>query len=449
MDIIIRGRASKGLVKRSERDEMALRVRMLSGRHTQDVYNSVVAELGDERAKSIGKVDMSRNVIRANVDRRCKAYLLPPLVEDLPEAFAALIGDMNARTTVERYAKAGGRPMPVRMSTVSEQVYRHRVGCNWSGTLLAWADASAKPYAQLVTPDDLDVQYRSDDPLAPTVITHTRRRRRPDGIEYEAEEVYDLTDLDAPTYRVFDGDTDRTGEVMDGVLGWDGGWLSLWRYQDGRPFHRIIISGDPRRAYEGVELVEGTLRVAAGYTHVFAGLRDAGFPTTHAIGLTHLGASADGSQEATGISAGPEIIQEWAHTNPDRPGQLLQHGPGFDPKVTGEAVRAYELGLLESTGLPVNYERTGGEPTATEAAALAEIIAATYPDCRMHDGLVLRRLAAISNRASELLGTPFDLPERSLSVLYREEIAAAMPEPVEPVELESTEPPDDDPDPDE
>jgi hypothetical protein len=112
----------------------------------------------------------------------------------------------------------------------------------------------------------------------------------------------------------------------------------------------------------------------------------------------------------------------------DKPGTLQQFGPGYDPRSVYEVLRAYGHALVDTSGLSVNPERTGGEPTATEAAALAEAIAATYGECRAHDGLVLRRLAATCNRARELMkldGQPV-FPEAALAVMYREEIAAAL-----------------------
>ena len=47
MQVIVRASGGKGLVKRSPREELALRVRILRGRHLADVYGRVVDELGD------------------------------------------------------------------------------------------------------------------------------------------------------------------------------------------------------------------------------------------------------------------------------------------------------------------------------------------------------------------------------------------------------------------
>lgn len=426
MQVVIGHGVDKGLVKRGPREEMALRVRMLDGKHLQDVYQKLLDELGD-RAKTMGPLDISRNALRSWVLRVGTAYRTSPLVEGLSPEFASLIGDMTARTLQERYSAAGGRPMPTRMDVVSEQVLHYRLACNWCGTLIGWADRSQRPFAQVITPDDLEVDYRSEDPLSPTVIRHFRTRWV--GKQQRAvTDTYDLTDLDAPSFRVMVGEDDITEEALGVTYEGDRYW---WRYADGRPFHRIVISGDPRMAYRGLELVEGTLRLAVGYSYWWAGMRDAGHPRTHAIGLTTYGGSdSDSETGATGIAAGPEHVISWQHSDRERPGSIVQLGPGFDPEVVGKALRTYEVTLLDR-GLPVSYEQTGGEPTESERRALGEVIAETYADCREHDGIVLKRMAAVHNRASSMTEgmQPANLPEAMLPVLYREEVDASLENP--------------------
>jgi hypothetical protein len=74
------------------------------------------------------------------------------------------------------------------------------------------------------------------------------------------------------------------------------------------------------------------------------------------------------------------------------------------------AIRDYEAGGLALLGLPVSLEKTGGEPTATEAARLEQLIRQHYPEVRRLDAELLRRAAA-------LLGL-----KASPGVAYREEV---------------------------
>jgi len=426
---VFAGSGNKGQVKRSPHEELALRVRMLRGRHVVDVLERIKAELG-EGANNLGPVDLTRNPLRTYVNRLGQAYLVPPLVDDLDPRLAGLIGDLSASVTVDRYARAGGRPLPTRLLTVSRDVLRFRLGCNYAGTLLSWGERTRRPFAQLVTPDDLDVEYGAEDPLAPTVICH-RRRRVVNGEAVDVREVYDLTDLEAPSYRIFEGKTDITEQATGRTFEGDG---YPWRYAPtddwpiGRPFHRIVISGDPRHVYQNIELVEGTLRVGALYTHWSAGVRDAGHPQRNVEGAEVSGLSSDADHNAQGIYTGPTTVVIWQRTNPSAAPVHWQDKPGADVEVTGRAVRMYELGLLSALGVPVDFEGTGGDPTETERRAMERLIAQTFADCRGHDGLVLRRLAAIANRASEATEgmDPLNLPERAPGVLYLEEVGQAL-----------------------
>jgi hypothetical protein len=415
---------AKGFVKRSPQQEAALRVQLLDGRHTAAIIEQMRAELGT-RGGTLGPVDLSRCALVSYVERRGRAYRVQPAVTGLSEVLARAIGDASASSTVARYAQIGARPMPTVLQSIAGDALRYRLGCNWVGVALGWSARSARPFLSVITPDDLKVTYASDDPLTPTMIEW----RRSNAVGEEIVDTSDLTDLDNPRYTCTDAHgkpvATALGEVED--LSGDGYW---WRYADGRPFHRIVISGDPRQPYLGLPLVEGTLRLATGYTTFWAGMRDAGFPSRHSIGLELEGSdSVDGEE---GQASGPEVVHRWRHINQDRPGTLQQFGPGFDPEVIGRALRSYELGLLAASGLPVAFEATGGDPTEAESAELNEAIQGTYAECRGQDTLILRRLAAITNRAGEAAvaeGRPRPYPEIAeygYGTLYRDEIADAF-----------------------
>lgn len=418
------GTRAKGFVKRSPQQEAALRVRLLDGRHTSDIIERLQSELGS-RAKTLGPVDLSRCTLASYVERRGRAYRVQPAATGLGAVLASAIGDASAKTMITRYGTIGARPMPTVLQKIAGDALRYRLGCNWVGVALGWSVRASRPFLQVITPDDLEVTYASDDPLTPTVIKWHRSDAKGEAIT----ETSDLTDPEHPTYTVDKDGVDVTGEDLSGAAYW-------WRYADGRPFHRIVISGDPRQPYLGLPLVEGTLRLACGYTGWWAGMQDAGYPSRNAIGLELEGSDSVEGQE--GQASGPEVVHRWRHINQDRPGTLQQFGPGFDPEVTGRALRTYELGLLAASGLPVAFEATGGEPTESEARELNEAIQGTYAECRGQDVLILRRLAAITNRAGEDAVSagkprPFpEIPEGGYGILYREEIDAAL-EAVEPV----------------
>lgn len=412
-------RMQKGYVKRTPQQEAALRVRMLDGEWAADLYEQCIAQMGSRGGK-LGPIDPSRCVLESYVQRLARAYAIPPMVTGLSEDLARAIGDASSSTTIQRYAVKQGRPMPTVMQAACRDALGYRLGCNWVGVAVGWTKRG-RPSLTVIPPDELEVTYASDDPLSPTAIRWTRSLD--DGTI--ATDVSDLTDLENPSYRIEVDDSDATEDLLGETLTGEAYW---WRYQDNRPFHRIIISGDPLHPYRNLKLVEGTLRVGAAWTHWFAGLLDAAYPSRHAIGLDLLGHDSDPDGGGAGVETGPEVVHRWVHESLERPGQLIQLGPGFDPEIIGRAIRTYELGLLTASGLPVDWEGTGGEPSATEQEQLRQAIELTYPDCRGQDVLLLRRLAAVCNRAGEAAeerGEPRPyppLPEGGYGVSYGEEV---------------------------
>ncbi len=422
------GAVNKGLQKRSPVEQAALAVRILDGRHMQDVLQRLKDELG-EAALSLGPLDITRNPLRSAVLRLATAYRRPPMVSPLVPAFAALWGDYSASVTVEKYAKGKGRPMPTGLLRGAEEALVYRLGAGWTGTLLGWSDRAGQIIVQAVSPDDLEVLFASDDPTEPTVIRH-RRMRQPlgAGAMEEAVDEYDLSDVGNPVFRVMRASVAGNGAQYDATDRYlEGGYSGdayPWRYADGTPFHRIVISGDPRQPYRTNSLVEGTLRVSVLWTHWAAAVRDAGHPLRAVEGLRAVGAGSDQASGQAGIALRPGDVLQFESTNPDRPGQFFQFGPGFDPSITGASIREYEAALMQHLGVPTSMEQTGGAPTDLEHEQLQEAIAATYGECRRHDGEVLRRGAAIANSHGEKGKSAHS--EGPYAVLYGDEVIAAL-----------------------
>lgn len=424
-------RYGKGNTRRTELEQRALAVRILDERHLDDVYERAVQELG-RRATRLGPLDMSRNALSMGVERVNAAYLTPPLADDLSDELAAYIGDASARVTVARYREAGGRPLPTAQVEASEEAGRYREGVGFSGVLLGWSERQDMLYLEVIAPDDLELYYASDDPLEPTVIKHYRRRMLGKEI-VEVCDVYDLSDAEAPTFRVYRAtlDSDQDGRKIGRRDGDDitadvippeemeKGYF--WRWEDGKPWHRIIITGDNRKPFRTSGLIEATLSVCVSWTHWRAATADAGHPQRNTIDLELIGESSDSETGAVGAEAGPETVLKWRNLDPERPGSHWQDGPGFDPEAMGRSNRAYEMSAMSALGLPAAPESTGGEPTETEARALKEQISRRYAKCRRLDSQILGRAAALLNRMG--LG-PFD--ESATGCIYREEVEAAL-----------------------
>ena len=410
--------------QRTPEEQTALAVRILRQRHGADVGERIAQRLGDRRYV-VGRPDLSRNLLVSWVSRFGRAYRVPPLVDGLEADLAARIGDYSARTLADRYAAAGGRPMPTEMIRASSSALRYRIGAGYAGVLIDWSAREERIGLQVITPDYLEAVYGDDSIEEPTIIRH-RCRRTLRGELREVVEEYDLQDLDAPAYRVLDGDED----VTLAALGEDySGDAYPWRYSSGRPYHRIVITGHPDHVYETNHLVEATLITAVRWTAWGAGVDDASHPQRNVRGLRLSSMDSDAEGGQTGIATGPETILSWEDVDPERPGAHWQDAPAYDPEALGRAIRLYETSTLSALGLPIDLESTGGAPTEAEERALAELVAGVYPDCRRMDSEILRRSAATLNALPAETEERSDYDEGPYGILYGEEVRAALPNP--------------------
>ena len=416
---------------RTPDQQVALAVRILDERHIEDVATRIASHFG-KRRHVIGQPDLSRNLLCDWVNRLGIARRRSPLVDGLDPALASIIGDHSSSVVWDQYGKVGGAPMPTEQVKAASEAQRFQLGAGYAGILLAWSDRSQRMGLDVIRPDDLRLSFASDDPTEPTVIQH-RGLRDVDGKPSRVVECYDLTDLDKPRYVVLLDDDDRadvTGKVHERSLSGD---AYPWRYSDGRPFHRIVITGDPWHPFRTNPLVEGTLIVSARWTAWGAGVTDGGFPQRGTIGLRLVGEGSTMDSRETNLASGAETILNYQNVDEERPGTQFQWNPGYDPVAMAKSIRIYEQALLSGLGLPVDLEATGGEPTKTEQEALAELVAATYPEARRFDSEVIRRCAAIANRRDDI---PGDFSEEPYGVLYRDEITEALALGVSPEEGE-------------
>jgi hypothetical protein len=433
---------NKGQTRLTPGEYVPLVVRVLGNRHAEDIMARAEDVFGKGKAARLGPVDMSRNMLLSWCYRYCRTYDRPPLVTGLSEELATVCGDRSASTTVARYQTASGRPMPTTMVQASAEAQRYEQCAGYAGVRLGYSQRSGRLLFEVVTPDDLELEYSGDDPTEPTVVRH-RGSRTLDGHVVEVVEVYDLTDLENPRYTVHEWDRDggmfgegAVGEnitarvhgapdgVEDGSYSIEGDdYRAWWSYPDGTPYHPIVVRGHPRNIYQRLQQVEASLVVPARWTNWASGTDLSSHPRTHVRGLAYVGLASDTSSDAGGAD-GPEVIHRWENTSPDVPGDHWQDQPAFDPEVIGRAIAAYEAGVLSALDHHVEMSGTGGEPTAREAEAQELAIEATFAESRRFDGELLRRAAAMAMRHAEVEGTDFSMGPYGL--LYRGEIAEAL-----------------------
>ena len=430
---------------RSRRDELLLRCLLVESAHQAEVADKMKDMLGAARADRQVPVSRASNPMRRALAVTSVLYDRSA-VSGLDPELAARLGEFETDATIERYALAGLRPMPVGL--VEGAAYGglrdsldYLQACEWSTVATGWASTSGRPYVSIMRPCDVRVYYSQGDPLEP-IRVEWDRSRLVGGLSKDVTDVYDISDPENPYFVVLDQldpdlyesaapyglaeRTDVTARVAELKEALEGGRLSGdgydWRWTQGdragRPFIPVAIYGHPSRFFRNAQLAEGSLESAVIRTCAVTASLDAGFPLRCVRGLT-TGKSSDATGEGVAISAGDILVFEG--TDEDPKGEHWEFGPGADPGQMWQEARAYEGDLLQALGYPVDYTQTGGEPLAHEVEARAKAIRRWYSICRQGDARLFERLAAIANQE---LGT--DYPEAGYSTAYLDEVDEAL-----------------------
>lgn len=434
MPISTYGRRSRGFSKRTPEEQVALAVAILDGCHDQWVIDLIWQVFGTRAERVANPVDLSRNTLSSYVDRINRVFLGPTFVDDLSAELAMLMGDQSARVTIDRYAAAGGRPMPTPMAQAAHEAHRYKIGAGYGGVLPGWSARAQQLTYRPIAPDVLKLHYTDDDPIDPVRIEHMGTRMHKDRV-VSVVEVYDITDPDEPSYRVWKGDEDITADVLGRTFVGDD-YLAVWSYDDDTAYIPITIVGNDRNPFLTRSLVEATLMVAARWSAWGVGTDHASHPQRHVRGLRLQMQDSDAAEGGTGIATGPEYVYNWEDIDPVKPGDHWQDAPAFDPLTNAKAIRTYEASAMNAMGIPVDLESTGGEPTETERKAVEAMIAATYPDARRFSSELLRRSAALANRLPD---QPSGFNEDPYGVLFRSEVDEVLnvtTTPTQPIEEE-------------
>lgn len=407
-----------GYRKRSDADELALRVRMLNSTHIGDLIQKARDELGS-RWNKLGPLDLSRNPLVRYVRVLATAYAIPPGVTGLSPEMARAMGDSSSQVTVARYQRAGYLPMPTEMARASREAEQYLIACHYVGVLVGWSSRYQRPTFKVVTPDHLDIEADVADGGVPIKWRHKVIRNK-----REVRDVYDLSDPKTPSFRVYDGEKDVTADLLGGTFE---GTAYPWRYADGTPYCPIVVYGQPQNLSRGLELVEASLRVSIGWTSWWAAVRDTCFKGRNVRGLSVAGQDSrtddsGGGQGGAGLAVGPEDVVRWVDEDPEKPGEHWQWDAPFDAENMGKAIASYESNALSQLGVPIDLTATGGEPLKHEVEARQKAAMLHYDDLRAGDVAVLRAAAALLNLHTQ---TKYqDAP--AYGVDYNEELLTAL-----------------------
>lgn len=421
--------------------EVAERCAILENRLFDLADEKAVKLVGVNRRAALPPLDLSKNVLGQMVSILGRILRPTPAVSGLDPRLASLIGDSSSSATRDAYAnlKTPHSPMPTSLLRGAgkhgglQRGARYVHGVGYSGQLVDWSSAEKRPYTMTVRPCDLDVLTDPDDPSRWTGYLH-RRTRTISGKVQQVTDFWDLRDIEAPSFRVLKGFVYPVdGALPNGVedaLPAKTGPRYWWRYDDGRAFSPLVIYGTPIAVYDLTNVASATLQSMV-YRLCLAGVfLDSGFPVENVENL-RLPTNTKDDVAFSDMNRGD--TRQWIKAVENDATGHWTTPAGDKPKELLDAILAYEADVADQVGIPLRTESAGGAPMQEAIAAQEEEIAAWYDTFRSADSVLLRRLAAIANRAGEAgLHEWSPVSEALPGVLYRSEIKAAAKPKAEP-----------------
>ncbi len=390
-------------------DHTRLRRRMLSGLWHQDAKNRMVKQLGTVRADAIQDPELSSNPF-ASICRE-----LAVLYDEAPEV--SLDGDEQSTEVMRgllEEAAWGPRMQSVQRKLVGLREMLVRPDVDQDGVL------SLRP----VTPDHVVASARPDRPDEPAMVRELKHRDV-GGREQWTWDEYDITNPAEPRFRVLSADLIR--DLTEKVYGqqYEGAQYP-WRFSDDTPFLPYVLYhaelGDQLwDAWEGRELVDGTLSIAVLRSYYAKCVRDASWRQRWAIGV-QLPSDASAEDHAVNeVVADPATVVMF-DVDPQLQGGA-QIGQWDNPTDLGslyDSIQAWARDLAQWAGLsPSDFARISGDPRSGYALSLTSqgkkaASRKFLPAAKRGDQQFLRIVAAMYNRA-----TSGGIPERGWTIEYR------------------------------
>jgi len=396
-------------------DHTSLRLRMLAGRWSEDLERAVAMHIDPSRQEAWGVPDLSSNVFRSVTKQLSCLYDRPPVL-DHPD------GAELAAPLVDAVGAAGLWPLMTRMGTwvIGCREYGMRVHATESGELLY------RP----VSPDRLILGATSERPDVPVYVKELRLRKRPS--TGAMEWTWNVLDISQPAYpyeRVLLADA-RGEEGEDVTFAYLGGMNEgegySYRDSTGAPVLPFVLYHAEAHAglwdaYNGAEVVSGSLTAAVLFSFFVHVARDASWPQRYAVGVTVAGLGVEGSGKARrrGVSTDPASILMFQPAGDLQP-QLGQFTAGADTAGLLESVSSFEHRVAEAAGVsPADIQRRGGTAQSGYAIAISrsgqrEAQRKYEPQFRAGDVELLRISAILLNRA-----TGSSLPETGYTIRYQ------------------------------
>ena len=372
--------------------EQALRYRLLTGAHIEDLRDELRKLFAREIAADLEfHPDMSRNPLRMIVQQLANMYQESPKVqtEDREQDLSPIVTP---------------RLFPLQQQTemltlgINEAVVR--VDWEW------WRGATEATYRP-VSPDLIVAKPDPARPDQPICVEELRHRTKPDTFEKcWTWDVYDVTDSQNPVFRIdaiSDKGTryDATNEFAPDLVG------SYPYMHDGLPvlpyvvYHKRIGAG-LWNYRDGIELVRGSLRLAALWSHWCDGYQSCAHPQRYALDVD---SQAGITRSIGGVSVDVvpidrKSILKFRSAGPGT-GSIGALPVSMEPRSAAEALKTYSHGLAVYAGLnPSDLQTTqaqSGYAIVVGREGMRRVMKAREPSFKASDRLLLATAAKLAN----------------------------------------------------
>jgi hypothetical protein len=395
-----------------------LRRRMLVGTWREDLRETVQKEVGGLRREAWGEPDTHSNVFRSACQSLATLYDVQGTIEADDQVSADVVS--------AALEKAGFWQMMQRLERdcigMREMLMVPEVVTDGEGRRLL---------LRTVNPDCVSAIADPAEPDEPIVLVETCERDGAWGYDY-----WDVRDPNAPFFMRYD----RNKKFVEGST--IAGEAYTWRV-GGRPFIPHVLyhaarSGQLWDAFEGVELVEGTLRLGVHYTFYGHCLRNASWPQRVIVNGRLAGASTTGEGETQvrpQVTTDPStvlMVEGYEDAASNGGVMVTQWEISSDPAAMLESIQAYERSLYAMAGLsPADAQRVAGDPRSGFALAINK--ENQVADQRRYAPVFRRGDAELCERVGALFGlAPVDYRVRYGFELAAEAVIQAPTAPPSP-----------------
>jgi hypothetical protein len=349
-------------------EHTGLRMRMLLGRWEDDLEHAIALHVDPSRQAAWGTPDLSSNIFRSVTKQLSVLYDRPPVVDHTDGSDAGL--------ELIKAVDASG------LWSLMPRFAANVIGCR-EFVMMINATPSGDLVYRPVAPNRVIALADAERPDVPVYMRELRLREHPEthDLIWTWHEI-DIRDPANPVERILN--TDHAGKAQrDLTVAYLGsertGEAFPYRDSSGAPFLPAVLyhaekTGNLWDAYEGSEVVFGSLNTAVFYSLLGHVLRDASWPQRYAIGALPMGLGLeDGRNNANrrAISTDPASILMFQAEGDLQP-SLGQFQAGADVQKMHEAISSYEQRIAEFAGVsPADLQRLGGTARSGYAISIS------------------------------------------------------------------------------